>query len=85
MATDASDTGLGAVLSTTRGTVIEYASRTLTNAEKTYATTEKECLAIVWAVHKFCHYLIGAHFLLETDHKPLEWLQATKASKSRCQ
>ena len=42
---DASDTGLGAVLSITRGTVIEYVSRTLTKAS--YLTTEKECLAIV--------------------------------------
>ena len=78
LTTDTSDAGLGAVLSTTRGTVIEYASQTLSNAEKTYATTEKECLAIVWAVHKIHHYLIGANFLLETDHKPLEWLNTAK-------
>ena len=85
LTTDASDSGLGAILSTARGTVIEYASRTLSSAEKAYATTEKECLAIVWAVHKFHHYLIGAHFLLETDHKPLEWLNTAKSSKSRSQ
>ena len=71
LTTDVSDSGLGAVLSTVRGTIIEYASRTLSSAEKTYATAEKECLAIVLAVNKFRHYLIGAHFLLETNHKPL--------------
>ena len=85
LATDASDVGLGTVLSTNRGTVVEYASCTLNTAELNYSTTENECLAIVRAVHKFSHYLIGAHFILETDHKPLEWLEATRASKSRSQ
>ena len=84
-ATDASDIGLGAALSTNRGTVIEYASRTLNKAEGNYSTTKKEYLAIVWAVHKFRHYFIGAHILLETNHKPLEWLESTKASKSHSQ
>ena len=85
LTTDASDTGLGAVLSTAGGTVIEYASRTLSKAELSYNTTEKECLAIVWATHKLRHYLVGAHFVIETDHKPLEWLQSNKSSHARSQ
>ena len=85
LTTDSSEVGLGAVLSTSRGTVVEYASRTLTDAEKNYCTSEKECLAIVWATQKLRHYLIGARFTLETDHKPLEWLQSAKKSNARTQ
>ena len=85
LTTDSSEAGLGAVLSTSRGTVVEYASRTLTAAEKNYCTTEKECLAIVWATRKLRHYLIGGRFTLETDHKPLQWLESAKRSNARAQ
>lgn len=51
---------------------MEYPSLTLTAMERKYATIENEYLAIVWAVNKLHHYLIGAYFTLETDHKPLE-------------
>ena len=77
--------GLGAVLSTTSGSVVEYASRALTQEERKYATIEKECLAIVWATRKFRHYLIGAPFVIQTDHKPLEWLESSKSSRARSQ
>ena len=59
--TDASDMGIGAILSTLRGTIVEYASRTLSLAERKYTTTEKECLAIVWAVRKFRHFCWVLH------------------------
>ena len=85
LTTYASYVGLGAVLSTSRGTVVEYASRTLSSAEKKYATIEKECLAIVWAVRKLRHYVVGAPFTLETDHKPLEWLESARTSHARSQ
>ena len=89
LTTDASDVGLGAVLSTSRGTVVEYASRSFTsaekNAEKNYTTTEKECLTIIWETRGFRHYLLGAPFTLLTDHKPLVWLESAKESRARSQ
>jgi len=75
--TDASAYAIGAVLS--QGKVgndrpIAYASRVLSRAEQNYNTTEKELLAIVWAVKHFRPYVYGTKFKIVTDHKPLIWL-----------
>ena len=75
--TDASNVGIGAVLSQTQDgeeRVIQYASRTLNKAERNYCVTRRELLAVVSFVWYFRHYLSGAHFTLRTDHAALYWL-----------
>ncbi|CAB4001952.1 Retrovirus-related Pol poly from transposon [Paramuricea clavata] len=49
-----------------------------TREEMKLSTTEKECLAIVWAVETFRYYLFGRKFILQTDHNPLVWLNQVK-------
>lgn len=81
LTTDASNYALGAVLSQIQNSVekpIAFASRTLQKTEINYSTTEKEALAIIWAVGKFNPYLYGRKFTLITDHKPLLFIKNAK-------
>lgn len=75
LATNASKTGLDAVLSHQLSNGQErpfaYASQTMSDTEQRYPQIDKEALAIVWAVQKFFYYLYACHFTLITDHKPL--------------
>jgi len=68
--TDASAVGLGAILEQ-NGHVIAYASRSLTASERNYSVIQRECLAIVFGLKQFRHYLLGKPFRLYTDHAPL--------------
>jgi hypothetical protein len=80
--TDASDRGLGAVLSQVvngQEHVVLYLSRTLQPADRKWSPREKEALAIIWACEKCRPYLIGVKFKVETDHHSLQWLQKVKS------
>lgn len=72
--TDASNDSIGVVLSQIQDgkeTVVAYASRTLSSAEKNYCVTRKETLALVYFMKHFKQYLLGREFLLRTDHGSL--------------
>ncbi|CAN6723483.1 unnamed protein product [Malus baccata var. baccata] len=83
---DASDYALGAVLGQRkdkRPHVIYYSSRTLNDAQLNYSTTEKELLAVVFALDKFRSYLIGTKVIVFTDHAALKYLLTKKEAKPR--
>ena len=58
--------------------MIAYASRTLTKSESNYSVIQRECLAAVFGMKQFRHYLLGCFFTLMTDHAPLQWLSTQK-------
>ena len=79
--TDASQVGLGAVL--TQEYKIEgkkismlvcFASRSLKGAKRQYSVTDQEGLAVVWAVKTFKSYIMGTRFKVVTDHNTLKAL-----------
>ncbi|XP_050113864.1 uncharacterized protein LOC126592166 [Malus sylvestris] len=83
---DASDYALGAVLGQRKDKqphVIYYASRTLNDAQLNYSTTEKELLAVVFALDKFRSYLLGTKVIIYTDHAALKYLLTKKEAKPR--
>jgi len=81
---DASDFAVGAILGQTKVKkhyAISYASKTLAGPQLTYATTEKELLAVVFAIDKFRSYLVRAEVIIYTDHAALKYLLTKKDAK----
>ena len=70
---DASDKGVGAVLShdMTQKEIVWCASRVLFETEKNYSNSEREALSIVFGIKRLASYLSGKHFTVITDHRPL--------------
>lgn len=84
--TDASEIGIGAVLTQGEGKnekVISYMSSKLTAQQKKYTATERECLAVLEAIKKFRNYVEGVRFKVITDHASLIWLKNLKDPASR--
>ncbi|GJW86694.1 reverse transcriptase domain-containing protein [Tanacetum coccineum] len=83
---DASDFAIGAVLGqhkTKHFQPIHYASKTMTDAQAHYTTTEKELLAVVYAFEKFRSYLVLSKSIVYTDHSALKYLFAKQDAKPR--
>ena len=83
---DASDYAVGAVLGQRKGQMfhtIYYASKVLNDAQINYATTEKELMAIIFALEKFRSYLVGSKIVIYNDHATIKYLLHKADSKPR--
>ena len=83
---NASDFSIGAVLGQRedgKPYVVYYASKTLNKAQRNYTTTEKELLAVVYALDKFRAYLVGSFIVIFTDHSALKYLLTKQDDKAR--
>ena len=63
--------------------MIYYASKTLDSAQANYTTTEKEFLAVIFALEKFRSYIVGSPVTIFTDHAALKYLLSKKDIKPR--
>jgi len=63
--------------------VIYYSSKTLNDAQLNYSTTEKELLAVIFALDKFCSDLLGSKVIIYSDHTALKYLFSKNDAKSR--
>ena len=83
---DASDYAVGAILGQKKegkSFVIYYASGTLNSAQMNYTTTEKELLAVIFALDKCHSYLIGSSTVVYSDHAAVSYLMSKQDAKLR--
>ena len=83
---DASDYAIGAMLGQRedkKAFVIYYASKTLDSAQANYTTTEKEFLAVVFALEKFRSYIVGSPVTIFTELAALKYLLSKQDTKPR--
>jgi hypothetical protein len=83
---DASYYTVGAVLGqrkepTIRDHAIYFASKTLSEAQLNYATTEKELLEVVFSFEKFRSYIVNSKVIVYTDHAAIKYLLTKKNTK----
>lgn len=79
---DASDTSIGYVLGQlneeNKEYVVAYGGKSLSQDQRKFTTTEKECLAVISGIEAYRPYLVHNKFTVVTDHKALVWLQTAK-------
>jgi hypothetical protein len=86
ISTNASDTTLGAMLGQKENQVyyaIYFVSKNMTPLELNYIVTEKEFLAVVHAINKFRHYIIGYEIFIHTDHSTIRYLMNKPITNGR--
>lgn len=85
--TDASKKGIGAVLMQEDDDhnllPLQFASRSLNPTQQRWDTREQELFAVKWAVEQWRPYLLGQHFIIETDHANLRWLSSIAPQKGK--
>ena len=83
---DASDFAVGAILGQwidKKPTAICYVSKTLADAQLNYTVTNKELLAVIFALENFRSYILGSKIIVYTDHAALKYFLSKKEAKPR--
>ena len=87
LTTDASDRACGAILmqeaANGKKRIVAVASKTFSQTEQNWSTTEREAFAIKWAIKKFDYFLNGRTFVVFTDHKSLVYLDRRRFNNAK--